>query len=501
MKTWIDQFKKAGLWLQGEADLPITAISSDTRELEKQKNEKVLFFARRGLSVDGHQFLDQISNLPCIQAFVVEEAPETFSTKKPVILVRDSTLAMALASKELYQDPTRDCLAVACTGTNGKTTTSFLLQSILTEAGFRTAMMGTVKTHFEDKTTASALTTPDFPVLQKTFSELKNKGANAFVFEASSHALDQRRLLGIELDAALFTNLTPEHLDYHPSLEAYYEAKRKLFWEILAQSSKKRKLAIVPLVNSYGQRLLEDLHGRSEFEVWSWGCKEKKSAHYLWVSEWSATLSSCELKICYDGKIETYHAPLVGKFNVENIAGVICFAYAMNIKPEIIKKALKNFRAVPGRLELVKQNQTEADIFIDFAHTPDALENVLSTLRPLTKGRLILVFGCGGDRDRQKRPKMGEIAELYADEIYVTSDNPRTEDPDKIISEILSGMQRVKKIEAMVDRRQAICQSLRDLKKGDLVLISGKGHETYQIIGEKKIDFDDRQIVQTCLEA
>lgn len=468
-------------------------LSSDSRQLIEKKVPSV-FFARRGAIQDGHDYLTALSDLPFIQAFVVERIPENFKSNAPVVVVRDSTLAMALAVKDFYGDPTKTAFTAAVTGTNGKTTTTFLLQSLLRVRGDRPVRSGTIETQFEDFVQESTLTTPDFSVLQQVFSKLKERGANAFVFEASSHALDQKRLLGFELDMALFTNLTPEHLDYHRSMDEYYLAKQKLFIDLLGGSQKSRKIAVVPRDGAYGSRLIHDISSYRDIDLWTWGFDGIAGERNLLIETWSTSLEGSEMKVSGGGvNGQSFKTRLVGRYNIENVAGMLGAGLALGVDAARLQRALDELSPVSGRLERVKTPQ--GHVFVDYAHTPDALENVLMTLRPLTKGKLRVVFGCGGDRDRKKRPQMGALAELYADEIFVTSDNPRTENPESIIEEILVGMQRLKPIHIDVDRRSSILKSLDGLSSRDALLIAGKGHETYQILGTTKIHFDDREVV------
>lgn len=500
LKAWIEAFRREQIWLEGESHIEITSIESNSKRLEKASHAKhsVAFFARKGAAKDGHEFLSSLSNNPAIGVFIVEKLPSGFSPSVPVIVVRDSTLAMALAAKSFYKNPTSDAFTFAVTGTNGKTTTTFLVQSLLKVLGKRPARMGTIEVQFENFRELSELTTPDFTEIQKTFSELKAKGADAFVFEASSHALDQRRLLGLDFDAALFTNLTPEHLDYHRTMEKYFEAKQKLFLELLLKSPKKERYAVIPRDGAYGNRLIEAICHLSDIESWTWGRSGVASERTLVIDQFETTLSGTQLTMSGGGlKSQIFKSHLVGAYNVENIAGMLALGLALGAKPEQLQRALNDLPHVPGRLEAVPV-KAGIGVFVDYAHTPDALENVLMTLRPLTKGRLRVVFGCGGDRDKTKRPKMGAIAELYADELFVTSDNPRTEDPESILDEIVGGLQRLKPVVVEVDRRKAISLSLKNLKSGDVVLIAGKGHENYQILGTEKIHFDDREVVEEC---
>ncbi|MBN8555329.1 MAG: UDP-N-acetylmuramoyl-L-alanyl-D-glutamate--2,6-diaminopimelate ligase [Deltaproteobacteria bacterium] len=501
LKEWISLFKNENLWLSGDADANVENITADSRIFadDKLRTLKTVFFARRGAAKDGHEFLNSLASSPSIVAFVVESIPANFKTKIPVIVVRDSTAAMAVAAKTFYKDPTHEALTVAVTGTNGKTTTTFLVQSLLKVLGRRPVRMGTIETEFENKRIESQLTTPDFTEIQKSFSNFRNLGANAFIFEASSHALDQRRLLGIEVDAAIFTNLTPEHLDYHRTMEKYFEAKKKLFSDLLLHNQKKTKIVVLPLDGSYGSRLVEELQGINDLQCMTWTLdKAKALPQSLIVENFKTSLKGSEIEVSGSGlSKQVFHSRLVGEYNVENIMGMIALGVALKADAKTLQKALDEVPAIPGRLEPVEL-KSKAAVFVDYAHTPDALENVLMTLRPLTKGKLKVVFGCGGDRDRLKRPQMGAIAELYADELFVTSDNPRTEDPESILQQILQGLQRLKPVNVEVDRRKAIELSLKNLQDGDVVLIAGKGHENYQILGQKKIHFDDREVALEC---
>jgi len=469
-------------------------IFSDSRQLEQVSGQKLLFFARRGLSRDGHDFLRELASEQRIAGYVVEEKAEEIPAEKSLFVVRDSHQAMGFASKIIYGDPTLDLLSVAITGTNGKTTLSYLCEAILKKSGARPAVMGTIESRFEDDRQVSALTTPDFSILQKRFCEWKEKGASAIVFEASSHAIQQKRLFGIELDAALFTNLSPEHLDYHKTMEAYFRAKKRLFSEHLLRSQKKRRRAIIPQDGKYGSRLIEDLRD-SDLEIWSWGFEAATAQNYFEIRDWKTTLDGSRFQLCSPSESLDIYSPLVGRHNIENLASAACFGLSLGVSADDIVSAFRSVRSIPGRLEKVP-TKLSGSVFVDYAHTPDALENVLQSLRTVCQGRLKVVFGCGGDRDRAKRPQMGQVAELYADEIYVTSDNPRSEDPHAIMDEILKGMQRIKPVEVEADRRKAIGSCLSKTEMNDVVLIAGKGHETTQEIQGKKIHFDDREVVR-----
>ncbi len=504
LEEYIKEIRDRSLWREGEANGPIRFALSDSRELKDLPSQSVVFFARKGVARDGHDFLKDLASHPAIAAFVVEREIEYFKTSRPVIRVSHSTEAMAYLVKRLTQDPTSKGFCFAVTGTNGKTTTTFLVQALLAEMGNKVARLGTIEAQFEGQAIPSNLTTPDFTELQKIFSDFVSRGANAFVLEASSHALEQKRLLGLELDAALFTNLTAEHLDYHRTMEAYYLAKKKLFSQVLCQSQKSKRLAVIPLDGAFGSRLADELKDIRGLEILSWEDAKKatKGSSAQWIlKNWKTDLSGSEFEVfeIKSQKTFKFKSPLVGSYNIENLMGMVVLARALNAESAQIQQALDKASAVPGRLERVSPQGPGSRIFVDYAHTPDALENVLNTLRPLTQGKLIVVFGCGGDRDRAKRPQMGAIAELYADEIFVTSDNPRTEKPEEIIEEILTGLQRLKPIHIDPDRRKTIERSVSAMGSQDVILIAGKGHETYQILGTEKIPFDDRQIAREAL--
>ncbi len=500
LDDFLKVLKSVGLWLEGSLSGEVSSVLADTRKLKSLgPSEKVMFFARKGVTFDGHDFLQEIAACPQVIGIVGERLPVGLALQKPFIRVRSSAQAMALAVKSFWGDPSAKMLLAAVTGTNGKTTSTFLMQSLLSVLGYRVARFGTIETEFEGFSIPSELTTPDFEELQRRLADLQAKGATAAVFEASSHALEQGRLLGLEVDATIFTNLTAEHLDYHRTMENYYSAKRKLFTELLKSSAKKRKWAVVPDDGSFGSRLIEDLKGVAEVDlvVWTADTARAKAAGYF-LKSYQTSLSGTQLEVvdCKTQSAHSFHSFLPGHYNAENVMGMIALGFALGASPDQIQQSLDKMSPVSGRLERVTRSG-QGFVFVDYAHTPDALENVLSTLRGLTKGKLKVVFGCGGDRDRAKRPKMGEVAELYADEIFVTSDNPRTEDPEGIIREIVQGMQRLKPCRIEVDRRKTIERALKDLGAEDVLLIAGKGHEKYQIVGTQKLPFDDREVVQS----
>ena len=360
------------------------------------------------------------------------------------------------------------------TGTNGKTTTAYLIKHVLGEAG----LMGTIECIIGDHRIKSALTTPDCITCYKRLKEISSAQLPAAVMEVSSHALSQNRVEGILYDVALFTNLTPEHLDYHKDMESYAAEKRKLFSKL-----KKGGVAIVNSDDAYADSFPKDI---------TYGIE--KEADFQ-ATDIELTMSGSRFKV----KGEEFFLPLMGRFNIYNALAAIVVAHVRGISMETVRARLKSFQPVLGRLQKVAAKKG-THVFVDFAHKPDALENVLKTLQEIKQGRLITLFGCGGNRDREKRPKMAEIAERYSDFVIVTSDNPRNEEPEEIIQEIKKGFCQ-KNYQIEVDRKKAIALALSFLQKGDVLLIAGKGHETTQIFANRTLFFDDAIVARELADA
>ena len=378
---------------------------------------------------------------------------------------------------------------VGITGTNGKTTTSYITRAILRKAGYKVGLIGTIQIMIEDEVLPIHNTTPDVVELQHTLAMMRDKGMDYVVMEVSSHALDQNRVAGIEFDTAVFTNLTQDHLDYHKTLENYMLAKAKLFDHVSEPGCKQGKTAVVNIDDAAGATMLE----------------HAKCQHLTYAIEKEADLRATDILVHANGAEFVLHhesfgeMPLklhiTGIFNVYNVMSAVGAALAEHIDAAIIKGALEAFTAVPGRFELVKAGQ-DFSIIVDYAHTPDGVENVLKTARKIAKKRIIAVFGCGGDRDRTKRPIMGRLAAELADVVIATSDNPRTEDPEFILSQVEEGVDEAigtKHHELIVDRRHAIYRAIEMAEKDDIVVILGKGHENYQILKDKTIHFDDKE--------
>jgi UDP-N-acetylmuramoyl-L-alanyl-D-glutamate--2,6-diaminopimelate ligase len=374
---------------------------------------------------------------------------------------------------------------VGVTGTNGKTTTTYLIESVLNNAGIASGVMGTINTRYKGKEITSTLTTPGPVDLFEMLNLMRLADVQACVMEVSSHALDQDRLAGLTFEYALFTNLSQDHLDYHKDMETYFLAKKRLF-EVYLKGK-----AILNIDDPFCVRLADTLTGAITY-----GFRKDALIHPLSMDNSPRGLT---LTITTPAGEISIRSALKGEMNAYNIMAAIGVCYAMGIPNFGIGKGIEAVKGVPGRMESV-ENSNGLNIIVDYAHTPDALGTVLKNARQFTKGRLLTVFGCGGDRDKTKRPIMGSIAVGLADLAIITSDNPRTEEPESIIEDILKGIPDRTKIIAEPDRGKAICQAIRSMAVDDSLLIAGKGHEDYQIIGTRKISFDDRECVRRCLK-
>lgn len=465
------------------SNLEITDVTQDSR----QAGPGTMFFAVEGSTRDGHEFAASVSaSIVVINKDHAKAAELRSKVGSKLIEVSDTRRALAEAACNLHLHPSKKLVVCGVTGTNGKTTSTYLLEALLREWGMRPAVIGTVENRFGDKKVASTHTTPDAVGLQRLLKDFLKLGATAVAMEVSSHALDQHRTGGMQFEAALFTNLTQDHLDYHKTLEHYYQSKAKLFLDYPV------KARAVHADDPYGERLVSECLQRG-FQVVTFGrrgCNVNYEQLHL-----SSNGIEGDLTVSYKGATQKLHvkSPLLGLFNAQNIAGVVAVGLGLGIPLAKISAAIANAKQVPGRMETVP-NDKQVTVIVDYAHTPDALENVLKTARAICRGRLLCLFGCGGDRDPGKRPIMGAIAEELSDAVYVTSDNPRTEDPQSIIDDILKGLKAPASANVIIDRRAAIAAMIKELKPGDIALIAGKGHEDYQIIGTEKLPFDDRAV-------
>ena len=455
----------------GHAPVEIRDLAYDARAVEPGG----LFFCVPGGLADGHDFAPLAVEAGAV-ALVVERA---LDVAVPQLVVESARDAMPVAADEFFGRPTEQLQVAGVTGTNGKTTTAFLLYAILAAARRRPGLLGTIESRVGGERRPAIRTTPEAIDLQRAFREMLDAGDRSAAVEATSHGSALGRLECVRFRALVFTNLTQDHLDFHGTLEEYFDAKRRLFTEA-------RPPAAVNVGDDHGRRLADELRGRQELLTFGVANDAEIRADELELSPRGARFRA--------GGIEL-ETRLRGRFNVENVLGAVAAARLLGIDDDAIAYGVKELRGVPGRFEAVDEGQPFA-VLVDYAHTPDSLENVLRTARDLAQNRVICVFGCGGDRDRGKRPLMGRIASDLADVAIVTSDNPRSEDPDAIIAEILTGAGDA---EVEPDRREAIARAVEAAGEGDVVVIAGKGHEQGQQFADRTIPFDDREVARDAL--
>jgi len=455
-------------------NIEITGVSEDSRQVKSGN----LFVARHGTRADGVQFL---ADAACRGAVAVVTSAKLPQSPIPQIVVKDTSAAASILAILFQGNPAQTVRVLGVTGTNGKTTTTYLVRHILGKAKTRCGLIGTVEIDDGRHRREASMTTPAATEIAGLLSTMRDRGCRACAMEVSSHALDQGRVAGVGFAGAAFTNLTGDHLDYHKTMENYAAAKAKLF-TVLGQTA----VAVVNAEDQWSDRMVRECFGR----VIRFGFG--KSADYR-ARDVAVTSGGTHFILhTPDGRAEV-NMQLIGRHNIENaLAAAALAGEVFGLSVHQIASALRDAEGAPGRLQAVRLGQPFA-VLVDYAHTDDALENVLSALRPLTRGKLRVLFGCGGDRDRTKRPRMARTAETLADVLYVTSDNPRTEDPQSIIDQIVAGLSDAGRSAAVIDldRRAAIGRILGDAQGGDVVLIAGKGHENYQIIGTEKRRFDD----------
>jgi len=507
--------------------IAVKSVSGKKKEDEMDKAEVVsihyraqdvkqggMFVAIHGHVTDGHDYVD----------VALANGASAIITQKPVdrdsiiIEVEDTRKALSAMSAAFYGNPSENLFLIGITGTNGKTTTAYLIESILLKAGFRVGVIGTINYRYSGKMFNSPVTTPESLDLQRILAEMLNQGIAHVVVEVSSHAIDQHRIANCWFDVGVFTNLTQDHLDYHKDMDSYWSCKKRLFTENLMSGPKKgRTLAVINCDDTRGKELALELKAQSS--------KLKDESSKVEVFELSDNMIRLS-NIKYEpsgitGKLSTikgdfdFRSSLVGKHNLKNIISVTGIGIALNLPLDVIKAGIEDVTSIPGRLEAIP-NTAGRFVYVDYAHTPDALENVLSSLSSIAEGRIICVFGCGGDRDKGKRHQMGEIAGRLCNIAVITSDNPRTEVPMDIIAQVLNGMRKTSMLEydradidsllnrkkgyvVEPDRRKAIELAVTISRADDIVLIAGKGHETYQIIGNKTVSFDDRKEAEAAL--
>lgn len=449
-----------------------------------------LFIGMPGTRVDGGEFWSSAISSGAVAALVSDKIAITAGVDACLIGASDMVAACASVAAAFYDYPTKKLQLVGVTGTNGKTTTTHLIEFFLTQAQLPTALMGTLYTRWAGFEQTAAHTTPFAVELQHQLAEASVAGCKFGVMEVSSHALAQGRVKCCEFDVAVFTNLTQDHLDFHKDMEDYFGAKALLFSPEYLQGK-----AVINIDDAYGRRLVEQV---GKDRTWSYSTKSRAD---LWMSALNYKLSGVSGILHTPQGDVAFQSPLVGQYNLANLLAAVGAVLQLGVDLQFIAQVLPQFPGVPGRMERV-QISLDQDIsaIVDYAHTPDSLENLIKAARPFITGRTICVFGCGGDRDRTKRPQMGKIAAELADLAIVTSDNPRTEDPERILQDILAGIENDRKVLVISDRSAAIRAAIMQAQPGDGVLIAGKGHEDYQILGTEKIHFDDRQQARAALQ-
>jgi UDP-N-acetylmuramoyl-L-alanyl-D-glutamate--2,6-diaminopimelate ligase len=475
----------------------VTSICFDARQVKPNS----VFIAIKGTEVDGHSFISQAIANGAI-ALVVENQSRALglipdSYPYVVLEVPDTRQILDILAARFYNFPSQDLFCFGVTGTNGKTSITYILEHILNHFNKPMAVMGTVNHRLGEKVWSSQMTTPDAVTLQGRLRDFADSGAVAVALEVSSHALEQKRADSVHFNTVIFTNLTLDHLDYHKTMQNYFAAKQKLFTDLMWLTTKIPKFAVINIDDSYGRRL------KVAEDVIAWTYGQKESDFQFKIVKMDFTQTEFELKTVN----ETVKAivPLSGEHSLYNIVASIAAALSFGVTITQSLEALKSFKGVPGRLQKV-ESTSEKVVFVDYAHTPDALENVLNSLQKIRSSsqatnKIITVFGCGGDRDKSKRPLMAEIAIRLSDAVVITSDNPRTEDPQAIIDDITKGLTSISKnYEVEVNRELAIKKAVQMAASGDVILIAGKGHEDYQIIGTEKIQFSDFDMARKYLQ-
>lgn len=460
-------------------DREISELSYNTTTVKKNS----LFFCIPGMKTDGHIFANKAINSGA-NALVISKEVDV-SRDVTLIRVKDARKAMAQISSNFYGNPSNSMSVVGITGTNGKTTSSFMLNSILNESGIKTGLMGTIYNIFDDEVEVAKRTTPESMDLHRMLSRMDDKKVEQCIMEVSSHSLSLDRTFGIKFKVGIFTNLTQDHLDFHLNMENYFRAKMKLFESC--------ENAVINVDDEYGKRIL----GEVKCNIITFGIERKAD---VFAEDVIISGEGTNFKLGYKNEIHSVNLHLPGKFNVYNALGCAAAAITLGVPLKSIVKGLEALEKVPGRSEKIN-SKGGFTIVIDYAHSPDGILNILKTAREYTNNRLITLFGCGGDRDRSKRPLMGKAAGSLSDFCIVTSDNPRTEEPMDIINDILPGIDQTNCSYVIIeDRKKAIEKALNMGQPGDVIVVAGKGHETYQVLKSETIHFDEREIVRELLK-
>ncbi|HBI6994087.1 TPA: UDP-N-acetylmuramoyl-L-alanyl-D-glutamate--2,6-diaminopimelate ligase [Clostridium perfringens] len=468
--------------IKGNEESKVQNIRYDNRKIEQGD----AFVCVKGFKVDGHSFIGDAIKKGAKTLIVQEDV--SVQEDITIIKVRDTRKALAIMSSNYFGNPKDKLKIIGITGTNGKTTSAFIIKSILEKAGFMTGLIGTIANYIGNKKVDAVRTTPESYELHELFKNMVDAGVEYCVMEVSSHSLELDRVYGIQFEEGIFTNLTRDHLDFHKTFENYYNAKFKLF--------ERSNHSIINLDDPYGANIVKDIEERGLKTKVSTFSIEKESDFKAF--EIKSHSNGSEFKVNLES-IEEFSINIPGEYNIYNSLGCIICAYNLNIPMDKIKEGLSDV-VIPGRCELVaKEKNLPYSIIIDYAHTPDGLENILSTVKAFTKNRIISVFGCGGDRDKVKRPQMGKIGCELSDIAIITSDNPRSEEPMDIINDIVKPL-NYDNFVIEVNRKEAIRKAMNMALEGDVIVIAGKGHETYQILKDETIHFDEREVVYDILE-
>lgn len=469
--------------ITGSKDALVAGVVSDSRKVRKN----FIYIAIPGKTFDGTQFISEALVRGC--SVVIAEKFVDLMGECTFIEVPDTRRVLAQLCHEFYGKPSQQVTMIGVTGTNGKTTVSHLIESMLQSIGCSTGLIGTIQYRFSDYFYRANMTTPDSQFLNYILSKMVQENVDKVIMEVSSHALKQKRVDCIDYDIAVFTNLTSEHLDYHQSIQEYLDCKTKLFTDMDVSRGAHRG-GVINIDDPCGRYIVDKMgNGAVTYGI--------DSPADIRATDVALNKDGIAFSVSYDGENERFSIPLLGRYNVYNALASISVGYLLGLRLADIKQGLQKFGGVPGRLQRIECSQPFS-IYVDYAHTEDALRQVLQTLRSIHDGRIVVVFGCGGDRDPLKRPVMGEIACKYADYSILTSDNPRSEDPMKIIGAIEKGFWK-DAYTVIPNRREAIQYGILQCKKDDVLLIAGKGHETYQIIGNSVFPFDDRQVAKSFL--
>jgi UDP-N-acetylmuramoyl-L-alanyl-D-glutamate--2,6-diaminopimelate ligase len=473
------------LGIAGSMDVDIEGLAYDSRQVKPGW----LFIAVPGHEADGSEYITDALSHGAVA--VVSENGLDLGASATHIQVPDARRALAEVANAFHGDLSREMKVVGITGTNGKTTTAYMIRDLLRDGGFMPGLLGTVAYEIGEHSIPASRTTPEAPDIHALFRKMRDAGCDSAVMEVSSHAIALQRIHGIDFAISVFTNLTQDHLDYHRDMETYFDVKAKLFHA--REAAENRPVVVINIDDPWGRRLAED--ERVEAEVVTYGFGEDAM-----VRATAATVegSGTRFRVHTPWGEAKIHLQLLGRFNIHNALAALSVGGLSGIALDGMAQSLANIASIPGRLERIP-NRKHKQVFVDYAHTDDALRNVLETLREICKGKLIVVFGCGGNRDRGKRKLMGQAAAALADFVIITSDNPRQEEPAAIIGDIMEGFAGQETFEVVLDRRAAIEAGIQRMGRKDILLVAGKGHETYQVLKETIIPFDDRETVREIL--